>query len=74
MSRADYYNIILQYMLSCLDRIECDIQDIKNRKFYSHFDEEDYYKMLVLQVRFEALSDSFRVIREFLYLMYNSDD
>ena len=51
MSKSDYYCIILEYMRNCLDRIDCDIQDIKNRKFYSHFDEEDYYKMLVLQVK-----------------------
>lgn len=74
MSKSDYYNIILEYMRSCLDRIDCDIQDIKNRKFYSHFDEDDYYKMLVLQVKYETLSDSFNVIREFLYLMQKSDD
>ena len=73
MSKEDYINILLQYMCNTLDKYENEIQEIKNRKFYSKFDEEDYYKMLLAQVRYETLSDSFKVIKEFLYFMQNDE-
>ncbi len=63
MSREDYINIILTYMSNTLNKYQNEIDEIKNRRFYSKFDDEDYYKMLLAQVRFETLSDSFRVIR-----------
>lgn len=74
MSRENYINIIYEYMLNTLDRYELEIKDIKTKKFYTYFNEEDYYKLLIAQVKYETLSDSFRVIREFLYFMQNEED
>lgn len=71
MSQQDYINIILQYMNNTIDKYRNEIDEIKNRKFYSTFDEEDYYKMLLAQVKLDVLQDSFHVIREFLHFMQN---
>lgn len=64
-----YKNIILEYMLVKMTEYQEEIKKIKNNKFYTHFDTEDYYKMLVSQVRLETCTETFAVIRNFLHLI-----
>ncbi len=64
-----YRDIILEYMLATINKFENEILVIKRDHFYSKFNDEDYYKMLVAQVRLEICLETFAVIRDFLNFM-----
>lgn len=73
MSKNDYYNLILEYMMNTLDQIEIDISDIRDSKFFKGYDSDDYYKLMVLYIRHDCLSESFLVIKNFLTFMKNAE-
>lgn len=73
MSKQDYYNLILQYMMNTLDQIELDINSIKDSKFFKGYDTEDYYKLMVLYIRHDCLTESFLVIKNLLSFMQNAE-
>ena len=56
-------------MLATINKFQNEILEIKRDHFYSKFNDEDYYKMLVAQVRLEICLETFAVIRDFLNFM-----
>lgn len=64
-----YIDIILEYMMCTIDKYQNQILNIKRSHFYSKFDVEDYYDMLIAQVRLETCLETFAIIRDFLNFM-----
>lgn len=64
-----YKNIILEYMLATTEKYQNEILQIKRDHFYNKFNTDDYYNMLIAQVRLENCINCFSVIRDFLNFM-----
>lgn len=64
--------LILEYMMSALERKEKEIQQIKENRFFFGYRDEDYFKLMKLKIELECMRDNFKVIRNFIEIYTRS--
>lgn len=71
MNNGDIFKqLILEYMINRFDSLKYDYDVVKHRIDFRDINSNDYYDLLVCEVRLQAVAHEFRFIRNLLDIYF----